>query len=87
MSIILPRTVLDEFTRNKAEVARRLGDAKTKLMVLEQLNDVAYKIPSLGEAAIESIGRIDKLFNSTTVVEASDEVNWPVFKVETPSQR
>lgn len=92
VSIILPRTVLDEFTRNKArvaeesgrslsgvlkrakEVVHRLGDAKKKRMVLEQLNDVDYKLPSLGEAAIESIGRIDKLFSSTTVVEASDGV-------------
>jgi hypothetical protein len=92
VSIILPRTVLDEFTRNKArvaeesgrslssvlkrakEVVHRLGDAKQKRMVLEQLNDLDYKLPSLGEAAIESIGRIDKLFGSTTVVETSDEV-------------
>src|ERR1700685_3929496 len=66
MSIILPRTVLDEFSRNKGrvaeesgrslsavlkrakEVVHRLGDAKTKQMVLKQLNDVDYKIPNLG---------------------------------------
>lgn len=91
VSIILPRTVLDEFARNKARVAEesgrslsgvlkrakeavhRLGDAKTKQIVLKQLNDVDYKLPSLCEAAIESIGRIEKLFSGTTVVETSDE--------------
>jgi hypothetical protein len=92
VSIILPRTVVDEFSRNKSrvadegarslssvlkrakEVVHRLGDAKKKKMVVEQLNDVDYKLPSLGESAIESIGRIEKLFSSTTVVETSDEV-------------
>ena len=92
VSIILPRTVVDEFTRNKArvaeeggrslsavlkrakEVVHRLGDAKKKQIVLEQLNDVDYKLPSLGDSAIEAIGRIDKLFSSTTVVETSDVV-------------
>ena len=92
MSIILPRTVIDEFMRNKArvaeeggrslsgvlkrakEVVHRLGDAKKKRLVLEQLNDVDYKIPSLGDAAIESIGRIEKLFSGSTVVETSNDV-------------
>lgn len=92
VSIILPRTVLDEFSRNKArvaeeggrslsvvlkrakEVVHRLGDAKKKQMVVEQLNDVDYKLPSLAESAIESIGRIEKLFNCTNVVEAPDDV-------------
>jgi PIN domain len=92
VSIILPRTVLDEFSRNKSRVAEEsgrslssvlkrakeavhwLGDAKKKRIVLEQLNDVDYKLPSLGDAAIESLGRIEKLFSTTTVVEASDEM-------------
>src|ERR1700730_4414795 len=92
VSIILPRTVLDELTRNKArvagegsrslstvlkrarEVVHRPGDGKNKQIVLDQLNDVDYKLPSLGESAIEAIGRIEKLFTSTTVVETSDEV-------------
>jgi hypothetical protein len=92
VSIILPRTVFDEFSRNKArvaedggrslstvlkrakEVVHRLGDAKKKQMVVEQLNDVDYKLPSLAESAIESIGRIEKLFKSTNVVEAPDDV-------------
>jgi len=91
VSIILPRTVLDEFTRDRVRVAEeggrslstvlkrakevvdRLGDSKTKRMALEQLNDVDYTPPSLGESANESIGRIDTLFNNTAVLETSDE--------------
>jgi hypothetical protein len=38
------------------------------------LNDVDYKLPSLGESAIDAIGRMDKLFSSMHVVEASDDV-------------
>jgi hypothetical protein len=92
VSIILPQTVLDEFTRNKARVAEesgrslsgalkrakeavdRLGNSRKKRFVLEQLNDLDYKLPTLGEAAIEAIGRIEKLFAGCTVLEASDEV-------------
>jgi hypothetical protein len=92
VSIILPRTVIDEFNRNKSriveesgrslsgvlkrakEAVQKLGDAKQKKMVLEHLNDLDYRLPSLGEAAIESIGRIEKLFKSATAVEISDEV-------------
>ena len=92
VSIILPRTVLDEFTRNKIRVAEescrslsgslkrakeivdRLGNARKKRVVLEQLNELDYKIPTLGETAIETIGRIEKLFRGCTVIDASNEV-------------
>ena len=83
LQIILPRTVLDEFTRNRArvteesgrslsgvlkrakEAVNRLGDAKRKRIALELLNDVDYKIPSLGEAAQDTLDRIDKIFSSS----------------------
>ena len=92
VSIILPRTVFDEFTRNKVrvaeesgrslsgvlkrakEVVNRLGDTKQKRITLDQLNDLDYKISSLGETAIESIGRIGQLFSGSTVVETTDDV-------------
>jgi hypothetical protein len=90
--IILPRTVLDEFTRNRGrvteesgrslsgvlkrakEAVNRLGDAKRKRIALELLNDVDYKIPSLGEAAQDTLHRIDKIFSSSPIVEASADV-------------
>jgi hypothetical protein len=92
VEIILPRTVLDEFTRNRARVAEesgrslsgvlkrakeavnRLGDAKRKRIALELLNDVDYKIPSLGEAAQDTLDRIDKIFSKSAIIETSAEV-------------
>lgn len=92
VEIILPKTVLDEFNRNRArvteesgrslssvlkrakEAVNRLGDTKRKRIALELLNDVDYRIPSLGEAAQETFGRIDKLFGSSVIVEASADV-------------
>lgn len=92
VSLILPRTVLDEFARNKAriveessqslssslkrvkDVVDKFGDSKRKRLVLEQLNDVDHKLPTLGESAIESVGRIEKLFKTASIVEVSDTV-------------
>jgi hypothetical protein len=92
VEIILPRTVLDEFARNRAritvesgrslsgvlkrakEAVNRLGDAKRKRIALDLLNDVDYKIPSLGEAAQDTLDRIDKIFSSSAIVETSTDV-------------
>jgi hypothetical protein len=92
VDIILPRTVVDEFARNRQrvteesgrslsrtlksakEAVNRLGDAKRKRIALQLLNDVDYKIPSLGEAAIETIGRIDRLFSAASVIETANDV-------------
>ena len=43
-------------------------------MVLRQLNDVDHRLPSLGEAAIEAIGRIEKIFRGSSVIETSNDV-------------
>jgi hypothetical protein len=92
VEIILPRTVLDEFTRNRARVTQesgrslsgvlkrakeavnRLGDAKRKRIALEVLNDMDYIIPSLGEAAQDTLDRIDKIFSRSAIVETSADV-------------
>jgi hypothetical protein len=92
VSLILPRTVIDEFARNKARIAEescrslsgvlkrvkdavdKFGEGKGKQITLDQLNDVDHKIPVLGEAAIESIGRIEKLFKSSPIIELSDDI-------------
>jgi len=42
--------------------------------VLRQLNDVDHRLPTLGEAAVDTIGRIEKLFAHTPVIETSDAV-------------
>ena len=92
IALILPRTVVDEFDRNKAriieessrslsstlkrtkEVIEKFGDPKLKLAVLNQLNDVDHRLPTLGEAAIGTVSRIEKLFGRTPIIEISDAV-------------
>lgn len=92
LSLILPRTVVDEFTRNKGRIAEEggrslsstlkrakdavnsLGNPRRKRLVLRELNEVDHKLPTLGDAAIGSIARIEKLFMSSAVIEISDAV-------------
>lgn len=90
--LILPRTVVDEFARNKARIidessrslsstlkrvkdaVEKFGDPKQKRVVLQQLNDVDHRLPALGEAAVGTVSRIEKLFAQTPVIEISDAV-------------
>jgi len=92
MSLILPRTVIDEFQRNKErvvaescrslsstfkrvkEVVNKFGDPKKKQAVLQQLNDVNYKIPLFGQSAVEAIDEIERLMNGATIIELTDSV-------------
>lgn len=91
-SLILPRTVLDEFARNKARVVKdssrslsstlkrvkeavgKFGDPAEKGLVLKHLNNLDHRLPTLGETAIETFGRIEAIFARTPVVETSDAV-------------
>ena len=92
VALILPRTVVDEFARNKAriieessrslsstlkrvkEAVEKFGDPRKKSAVLRELNEVDHRLPTLGEAAVETVGRIEKLFAATPVIEISDAV-------------
>ena len=92
IALILPRTVIDEFARNKAriieessrslsstlkrvkEAVEKFGDPRQKRIVLRQLNDVDHRLPILGEAAVDAVSRIEKLFARTPVIEISDAV-------------
>jgi hypothetical protein len=56
------------------DVVDKFGDPKKKKIVLEQLNDVDYKIPTLGEAAIVSVSRIEKLLKEATIIETTDDI-------------
>ena len=91
-SLILPRTVVDEFARNKArtveesrhslsatlkrvkDVVHKLGDAKQRTRVIEELNNIDHRLPTLGENVVESVGRIERLFKTTTVIDTSDAI-------------
>jgi hypothetical protein len=92
IELILPRTIVDEFARNKSriveesgrslsgtlkrvkEAVEKFGDPRKKNIVLRQLNNVDHRIPTMGAAAMETVGRIEKLFRHTPIVEISDAV-------------
>jgi len=56
------------------EAVDKFGDPQRKRMVIEQLNDVDHRVPTLGGAANASIARIEKLFKGATIIEISDAV-------------
>jgi hypothetical protein len=90
--LILPRTVVDEFSRNKArviedssrslsstlkrvkEAIEKFGDPRQRDAVLEQLNDVDHRLPTLGSAAGSTVARIEEVFARTPVIEITDAV-------------
>jgi len=92
VALILPRTIVDEFTRNKTriieessrslsstlkrvkEAVEKFGDPRRKRMVLRQLDDVDHRLPTLGEAVVDTVNRIERIFAHTQVIELSDAV-------------
>jgi hypothetical protein len=92
IELILPRTIINEFARNKRrvieesnrslssnlkrvkEAVEQFGDPRQKSTVLHQLNDVDHRLPTLCEAAVDTVGRIENLFARTPVSEISDAV-------------
>ncbi len=92
VDLLLPRTVVVEFARNKARVIKdssrslsstlkrvkeaveKFGDPRQKGIVLRELSDVDHRLPTLGETAVGTINRIEKLFARTPVIEISDAV-------------
>jgi hypothetical protein len=68
------RSVSTTLKRAK-EIVHQLGDPKRKkavVAVLAHLNEVDYKLPSLGESLAASIGRVENLFAASPVVEISE---------------
>lgn len=92
IELILPRTIINEFARNKVrvieensrslsstlkrvkEAVEKFGDPRRKSTVLHQLNDMDHRLPTLGEAAMDTVGRIENLFARAPVIEISDAV-------------
>jgi PIN domain len=56
------------------EAVDKFGDPRRKRMVLRQLNDVDHRLPTLGEAAVATVGRIEKLFAQADIIETLDTV-------------
>lgn len=67
------RSQTDILKRAK-DIIHKFGDPKKRNSVLDQLNEVDYKIPLLGESAIESIKRIENIFASATVLSVPDSI-------------
>jgi PIN domain len=65
---------LSSTLKRTKEAVEKFGDPRKKSAVLRELNEVDHRLPSLGEAAAESVGRIEKLFAATPVTEISDTV-------------
>ena len=65
---------LSSTLKRAKEAVEKFGDPRKKSTVLTQLNDVDYRLPTLGSAAVDTVGQIEKLFADTAVVEISDSV-------------
>ncbi|MBB5034115.1 PIN domain-containing protein [Prosthecobacter vanneervenii] len=65
---------LSSTLKRAKQAVELLGGGKTKRIVLEQLSDLDFRLPSMGESAIESIGRLEKLFDAAEMVGVSDAV-------------
>lgn len=65
---------LSSVIKRVKDVINKFGDSRKKQSVLDQLNDVDYKIPLLGESVIDSVVRIERLLKNSTIIETSDNI-------------
>jgi hypothetical protein len=65
---------LSSTLKRAKEVVEKYGEQRQKRAVLRQLRDVDHLLPTLGDAAAETVGRIEKLFAQGVVIETSDAV-------------
>ena len=72
--------IIEECSQSLSSVLKRVkdlvdkvGDPKRKRLVLDHLNDVDHRLPTLGDSAIESVARIKALFKTTPILEIPDE--------------
>ena len=65
---------LSSTLRRAKEVVGRLGEGRGKRLALEHLHELDYRLPRLGEAAVEAVGRIQTLFAAVPIIEPSDAV-------------
>ncbi len=65
---------LSSVIKRAKDVVDKFGDPKKKKEVLEQLSNVDYKIPTLGEAAVVSFARIEGLLRKSTIIETTDDI-------------
>ncbi len=68
------RHSLSSTLKRARDAADKLGDRARKRVVLDYLSDMDHKLSSLGESAIEGIGRIETLFAAAPIIETSDAI-------------
>src|SRR5262245_37602528 len=56
------------------EAVEKFGDPKRKNSVLEQLNEVDRRLPTIGDTASGTVARIGALFNGCSIIEVPDAV-------------
>ena len=73
--------VIKESTKSLSSIFKRVketvdkfGNRRQKKIVLQHLSDIDQKLPNLGEAAIVSVARIEKLFRETDIIAVSNEI-------------
>jgi PIN domain len=65
------RSLSSIFKRAK-DAVEKFGDPRKKRITLEQLDDVDYRIPLLGESVVGTIGRIEALLNLSPIIETTE---------------
>jgi PIN domain len=68
------RRSLSSTLKNARDILRELGGGKGKLLALEHLAEIDHKLPRLGESAVKSVVRIEKLFKTAQVIETSETI-------------
>jgi PIN domain len=67
------------FKRVKEAVAK-YGDTASKDDVMDQLNDIDQRLPTLGDAVGNSLSRIEAIFRTAEIIETSEAVKVRVFE-------
>jgi len=71
--------VIDDSRRSLSSVIKRVkeavdkyGNSTSKNKVLEQLNDIDHRLPTLGDEVGNSLARIEKLFGTAELIETTE---------------
>jgi hypothetical protein len=74
------RKSLSSVFKRVKEAVDKYGDAGAKKKVLEQLNNIDHRLPTLGDAVGNSLDRIEALFKTATPIVATEAVKLRVFQ-------
>ncbi|WP_412464554.1 PIN domain-containing protein [Flavobacterium mekongense] len=67
------KSLSSHFKKVKEMVAEH-ADKDSKEKILTQLNDIDKKIPTLGENAFQTIGRIEEIIKTAEIINVNDEI-------------